>query len=76
MKKETQKNLPYTIVGYGSLPNGLSITLTSEGIQELAKRMNKDDRVRIEEWSDITDKGNHQIHYSEISIFRKNITKI
>ena len=72
IKKEVQQNMPYTVVGYSSIPEPkLSILLTGKGIHELAKRMDIDDCVRIEEWSDITEECEKKKHYQRITIIRK-----
>lgn len=71
MKDEVQQDMPYTIVGHSSVGNPmLSIIMTAEGIKELAKRMNERDRVRFEEWKDLTNECQDVKHYSRITILR------
>lgn len=68
---ETQEDMPYTVVGSTAMPEPRqSILLTGEGIHELARRMGKDDRVRITMWSDVSERCEHKKHYTEFVIIR------
>ena len=70
-KEEIQENMPFTVVGHSHLPEPiLSILLTGKGIQELAKRMDVDDMVRIEEWSDMTEECQKKRYHGKITIIK------
>ena len=71
-KEEIQENMPYTVVGSSHIPEPrLSILLTGKGIHELAKRMDVDDMVRIEEWNDVTNNCEKKTYYGKITIIRE-----
>ena len=71
--KEYQNDMPYTIVGHSAIQKPiLSITLTAEGIKELAKRMKDDDRVIITEWTEYTNEFQEAKYFSKIEIIRKS----
>jgi len=69
--EETQEGLPYTVVGHSAMPMPkMSILLTGEGIIELAKRVKKEDRVRVVQWSDYTDECTTVRYYGKITIIK------
>ena len=72
MKPEEQKNMPYTVISHSSLKEPMSsITLTAEGIKELAKRTNNGDVVIFTEWSDYSNECKNVRHYGKIEIIKK-----
>jgi DNA polymerase III sliding clamp (beta) subunit (PCNA family) len=45
------RDIPYTVVGYTSIPNHFDITLEAKGLKEIVKKMNDEDLLRIEVYS-------------------------
>lgn len=70
-EREIQSDMPYTIVGSTSMPQPIhTLTLTAAGIKELAERTKPTDLVKIEQWQDYTDRGEHVRYYQRFVILR------
>lgn len=75
MKKALEESIevPYTVVGHSSMGDGsLHILFTAEGLKAISDKIKEGDLVRYETWSDISDRGKTQRHYSEWTIIRKD----